>query len=271
MMRKIFILIVAVFVGVCIIYSQSASSCTIFCVNGQSANYFASNEDWTFTDPAMRIVPGDKNYYGYIVFGWNSYLPNYPQGGVNEYGLSLDWAALTSQNFKQYPNRKELGEDITYKILKECRNVKDVINLVKQYNCPHFAEEHLLVADRNGASCVIEWSGSDYQFLRKRGHYQVITNFCLSNPKIGWYPCQRFKVVDDYLADSKNSAINLETVKSLLQKSHQEGSYPTVYSYIVDEQNLMVYIFLNHDYSKCQNYDLRRELSYGSHQIILNE
>lgn len=171
MKNKLVILCGALFLTF-IVATQPNSACTIFQVNGHNINYFASNEDWIFVDPVINVVPGNENNYSYFVFGWESHLPYYPQGGVNEHGICLDWATVSPQRFKEDPKRKQLDENIMYKILKECKNIEEVIGLVKSYNCSHLAQEHLLVADRHGASCVIEWSGSDYVFLRNTGNYQ---------------------------------------------------------------------------------------------------
>lgn len=252
-----------------ILQTQVIHACTIFFVNTPTANYFASNEDYTATDPAIRVVPGNANDYGYIVFGWNSYLPGYPQGGINEYGICLDWAMVPPQKFKADTSRKDLDDDITYKILKKCRNIDEVIALVKQYNCSHFAAEHLLVSDRNGDSRIIEWSGSDYVFLRKTADYQLITNFNISNPKPGWYPCERFNTAEGNLKNSKGMKLNIEDVRNILDKTHQEGSYPTIYSYIVDEKSLDIYIFFNHDYSKYTKINFEQAIKKGPHQTLL--
>ncbi|MGE5604556.1 MAG: carcinine hydrolase/isopenicillin-N N-acyltransferase family protein [Bacteroidota bacterium] len=267
---KIKLLILSFFLLQAFIFdTQPTSACTIFQVNGPNLNYFAANEDWTFVDPVIRIVPGNKGDYSYLVFGWSSYLPSYPQAGVNEHGICLDWASVSSQRFKEDSNRKQLDEDIIYKILKKCRNIEEVIGLIRSYNCSQFAGEHLLVADRNGDSCVIEWSGNDYVFLRKTDNYQVITNFCLSNPKIGWYSCERFNTVGQYLNKIKDIDPDFKSVRGLLERTHQERDYPTIYSYIVDQNNLDLYVFYNHDYSKYTKFNFRDEIKKGPHQIKL--
>lgn len=245
-----------------------AFACTILYVDGAEGNYFASNEDWTFTDPALQVTPGENGAYSYIVFGWNSYLPGYPQGGINQYGVCLDWASVSPQPFQADPARKDLDEDLMYKILKHCRNVAEVIRMVRRYNCPHLAEEHLLVADRNG-SCVIEWSPRGYVFLQKKGNYQVITNFCLSNPKIGWYPCARYQKANEILGGTPNAGFNFETVKEVLRQTHQEGAYPTVYSYIAATQTLDFFVFRNHDAAKYQKFNFEQEIKKGPHRIKL--
>lgn len=249
--------------------AKNIKACTIFTLKGQQTHYFASNEDWTYTDPAIRFVPGSKGNYAYLIFGWESFLPNYAQGGVNEYGICLDWASLTPQPFKENPQRKPLDEEITVKILKKCKTIAEVIELIKSYNCNHFAEEHLLVSDRNDQSCIIEWSGVDYVFLTKYNQYQIITNFAISNRKVGWYPCERFNTGEQYLKKIKLAEVNVETIKTILDKTHQEGTYQTIYSYIVDQRTLDIFIYFKHNYSKSHKINFVEEIKKGQHQIRL--
>lgn len=193
--------------------AQLSLACTIFYVQGQTTHYFASNEDWNMTDPIMQVIPGRNGKYGYVVFGWDSFLSRYPQGG------------------------------------------------------PQFAEEHLLIADSLGNSSVIEWHDGKYLILPKEVTYQVITNFRLSAPGSGWYPCNRFETVDGYLKSDSNPKPDLTVVRNLLDQAHQEGQYPTIYSYIADLKSLDLYLYYGHDYSKEYQYNLRQELAKGAHRI----
>lgn len=249
---------------------QQAWACTIFSVDGTSTNYFASNEDWTFTDPAIQVVPGDGRNYSYMVFGWDSYLPQYPQGGVNQHGVCLDWALVSQQRaINNKSGRKQPEEDIMYLILKQCKNVEEVIQLVGRYNWSQFATEHLLVADKFGDSCVIEWKDNDYVFIRKSRNYQVITNFYLSDTKIGWYPCYRFDRAERLLGSLENKTATFNEVKSALQKTHQRGQNPTVYSYIVDTKSLEITVFMFHDFTKGKTFNFSKEIAKGEHRIKL--
>jgi hypothetical protein len=247
--------------------AQLSLACTIFYVQGQTTHYFASNEDWNMTDSVMQVIPGRDGKYGYVVFGWDSYLPRYPQGGLNEHGLALDWAALPPETFKADPSRKQLNSDLFYEILENCRNVAEAVRLMEVYNWPQFAEEHLLIADSLGNSSVIEWHDGKYLILPKEGTYQVITNFRLSAPGSGWYPCNRFETVDGYLKSDSNQKPDLTVVRNLLDQAHQEGEYPTIYSYIADLKSLDLYLYYGHDYSKEYQYNLRQELVKGAHRI----
>ncbi len=265
---KTFWTIVVILIVVLFLVQQS-SACTIFYVQGESTHYFASNEDWSLTNPIMQVVPGQNEKYGYIVFGWDSHLPQYPQGGVNEHGLCLDWAALPPEIFKANPSRKQLNRDIFYEILENCKNVTQASSLVKQYNWSQFAQEHLLVADSQGNSCVIEWRDGEYLVLTKEKSYQVVTNFWLSNSGQGWYPCNRFDTVDGYLKNPSNSKPDLATIRNLLNQSHQEGQYQTIYSYIVDVKSLDIYIYYRHNYLKEIKCNLKQEIAKGARRIKL--
>lgn len=245
-------------------------ACTIFYVKGSATDYFAGNEDWFFTDPVISVTPGNKQDYGYMVMGWNSYLPRYPQAGINENGLCFDWASLSSQQYPKNPRRKDTDEDLMVLILRKCRTVDEAVELIKKYNWPQFGQEHLLIADRTGNSCVVEWSRDDYVFIKNRQPYQVVTNFSLTDPKIGNYPCKRFDMIQSALKEAQRQTITQERVKTFLDQTHQEGRNPTVYSYIFDLKTLKVTIFPNHRYSEGKTYWLPREIKKGGHRIPIN-
>lgn len=262
------ILFVLSLLAVIMISSGNIFACSIFSALQDGANFFASNEDFYFKDPVVCIEPGNKKNYSYIVFGWESYYPSYPQGGVNEKGVCLDWATVPSQKFIDDPTKKQLDEDIFMKILKNCANVSEAIDLISKYNCSHFAEEHLLIADREGNSVVVEWNGSEVVFIKREGNYQVITNFNISNPKLGWYPCNRFDKINDNFKSNK-APITFDFLKDTLNDTHQEGEYPTIYSYIVNTKDMTITIYFQHNYDKRYILKFNDVLKKGRQKIKL--
>jgi uncharacterized protein YecE (DUF72 family) len=126
------------------------------------------------------------------------------------------------------------------------------------------------VADRSGNSCVIEWSNNQYVFIHKKSRPdQVITNFSHNNHKIGWYPCQRFQTAETYLREKATSGMSITNVRDLLKATHQEGEFPTIYSYIIDTSSLEIYVYFNHDYSHGTRYNFNRLIKKGEHRVKL--
>jgi len=254
----------------CIIFTFNAYnifSCTIFTVKTNDNFYFCNNEDWTLLDPIAAVEPKSPNSYGFIVFGWDSYYPAYPQGGVNEKGLCLDWAIQPKQNYKNDPKKKNLNEDLTVKILKNCATVDEAVNLINQYNYSQFGEEHLLIADRNNKSCIIEYNNGHMEFIFIKSNYQLITNFNTSNPQSGYFPCTRYNAVKKLLEQTKITSI--DNIIKILDASQMKSPYQTVNSYIIDIKNLKIEVFYKHNFTKSRKIDILKELKKGRHIIKL--
>jgi choloylglycine hydrolase len=77
---------------------------------------------------------------------------------------------------------------------------------VKKY-VSHGVGGHLLLADKAGNSVVCEWQSGRLKVIRKTGRYQLITNFQLSNPRLGGHPCPRFDVVSKILDQAEGPSV----------------------------------------------------------------
>jgi hypothetical protein len=243
-----------------ILANVSAFPCSIFSYTDGNNIFFCNNEDWIFKDPVLGTHPATKNSYGYITFGWGAYYPGYPQGGVNSEGLCYDWAMIPKQKYHSDPKLPELHGDLGLAILQQCKSVDEAIALIKKYNYPHFAEEHLFLMDRKGKSCVVEYNEGKLKILTPEKKYLLATNFHISNSSLGGYPCTRFDKIDTRLKSLKGKA-GLPELRDALSEGHQEGEYPTIYSYIVDLKNMKLHVYWNHVYSSSKEYDIKSILA----------
>jgi choloylglycine hydrolase len=220
--------------------------CSIFTYKIGPSVFFCGNEDWTAKDPAIITIKPKNNEYGVLLFGWDSYLPNYPQAGVNSEGLCFDWATVPGQKFFPINGKSNLDINDTITILKNCKNINEAIEYINKYNFPHIAEEHLILTDKTGSSCVIEYTKGKQQIIRSNST-QYITNFNLTDKEAGWYPCKRYDTLANTLSSSK---LQINDLVKALDAVHQEGTYQTIYSYIINLSSMTINIFYNHDYSK---------------------
>jgi hypothetical protein len=124
-----------------------------------------------------------------------SFLPFftfYPVDGINEKGLSVSIAGSYPHKVMDTKNRK--GVYITYLnrlILDSCKSVDEALALASRYYFfDHeglIASNHLLIADKDGNSAVIEYDKEGrMQYLVKKNENNVITN----NDVIGVEPSQ---------------------------------------------------------------------------------
>jgi hypothetical protein len=235
---------------------MSIYPCSIFAYRINGEMYFCANEDWTAADPSILAIKPAKGKYGVVLLGWNTYLPNYPQAGVNSEGLCFDWATVPKQPYKYSENKEEFDINSTIQILQKCKNIEEAIQLISNTNFPHLAEEHIMLCDINN-SCVIEYTKGKLKIVKLVGNSQYITNFNLTDKEAGWYPCTRFSKIEKMLSQ-KN--LQEKDFIYLLNDVHQEENYPTQYSYIINLSELTVKLFINHDYQSSQIFSIKKLL-----------
>lgn len=245
------------FAVLCIILFQSVKifSCSIFkYIDTDGVVYFCGNEDWSATDPAIMTMKPDGKSLGVILFGWQRYLPNYPQAGINSEGLCFDWATVPSQSYIFEKGKEDLNVNSLIEILRKCRTVDDAVAYIEKHNFSHLAQEHLMLADRTGKSCVIEFTNGTRKIIRENGRVQFITNFNLSDREKGWYPCERYAKMEKYFNDSN---VRFQATK-ILDDIHQEGTYPTIYSYVFNLTNMDITIYYNHNFHAPKEYKVSK-------------
>jgi hypothetical protein len=119
------------------------------------------------------------------------------------------------------------------------------------------------IVDRFGNSAIIEGD----EIIYKDGIYQVVTNFLQSDPSHGWFPCWRYNTAVDMLENMLDFSVGYFT--EICNATHQEGSYPTVYSYVNDLENNIMYLYHYYDYDKVVVLDVNDEISRGEHTYYL--
>ncbi len=253
----------------CLVYTP-VYSCSIFSIKGSKKTFLAGNEDWYQSNSSIKIVPGTIQDFGYIIFGVSAYIDSHPQIGFNEKGLGVDWATIPQSSFKPDSKLKTLNIPLIPELMRRCESVKDVIEFVKRYNIPHFAREHLLVADRFGDSIVLEWNQDSVHAVLSDKNYQLITNFNILNPSTGWYPCSRFSAGEKILESKREDLPTIEYITRILNAMHSDGKFKTLYSYIFDLQKKNIVLYNRSDFSTKSLLNLNDLFKKGHHTLSLD-
>jgi hypothetical protein len=233
------------------------SPCSIFKYSRDGKTFFCGNEDWIFTNPAIQSYPPLDNNYGYVLLGWKNYLPRYAQAGINSEGLCFDWAVVPPQKYAIDNTKPIKTIDCTIEILRTCKDIADVMSFVQKNNIPHLAEEHIMFTDKKGQSCVIEYNEGKMKIIQNKTEYQFITNFHISNPDLGWSPCDRYSRMEEFFNEQGDKENRL---MELLYEVHQENQYPTIYSYIFNLDRMEIEVFFNHNYNSSKLYSIKNLL-----------
>lgn len=238
-------------------FSAQGQACTIFTKQKDDLILAGNNEDWNYSAPAeLRITSSDEQSYGRLCF----YLYSYVQGGMNEKGLFYDGATCPMVKVPHSDDKPTLGMDAGEVILSKCADVNEVIDFLESHNLPSGFTDHLLFADASGNSLVVEWDENDLKFVMKEAAYQIATNFWLSNPDLGGYPCERYNSAKALL-ENESMDISVDSFSSILESTAQNwGDGGTKYSSIYDLQTKEVYLFLKGNFNQFLTYSLPDEL-----------
>ena len=230
-------------------------SCTIFYVVKGNKVFAGSNEDWKDPYSKMWFYPPENNKHGWIKFGWGS---GFPQGGMNDQGVFWDASAGPYLAMPLSEANKEVYSGVLMqKVIEECANIEEVLGIFSEYYCGDQYRAQYLVGDSSGNSIIVEGDN----IINIAGNYQILTNFYHSHPDLGGYPCWRYETANDML--SINYDLTAYFIGSILDATHQNGSYPTQYSNIYDLNNCLIYLFYYHNFEEFIKIDLIKELNKG--------
>ena len=219
-----------------------------------------NNEDWKNPSTKVWYEPAERGTYGKVYFGFDNF---YPQGGMNEKGLVFDGFATSPHTVKKSLNKPVYGGNLMDKVMSECATVEEALQIFDKYNLKFMERAMFFIADEHGDSAIIEGD----EIIRKKGKYQVITNFYQSEVKDGKITCGRYKIADAMLKEADEVSVDL--CKRVLAATHNEGSNPTLYSNVYDVKRRVVYLYHFHNFLNVVKIDLAKELKKGNRRLDL--
>jgi len=255
-MKRIFIILLLTLI---ILPSGTLFSCTMFTLTKNGKTLVGNNEDWRNPNTKMWFVLPEEGKYGIVYFGFDDLSP---QGGMNDQGLVFDYMATQPLEVKNSLHKETYRGNLMHKVMRECASVDEALKLIDNYNLQYFRRFQVMIVDKSGDSAIIE--GDVIQ--RKKGNFQVCTNFYLSQLKEGDdIPCNRYKIATNLL--SKNE-LTVDAFRNILAAVHQEGVHGgTLYSNIYDVNHGLIYLYHFHNYENVVVINLEDELKKGEHTI----
>jgi hypothetical protein len=238
-------------------------ACSFFmCARGGEV-LAGNNEDYLDPYTKMWFEPGVDGELGRVFFGFYN---NFPQGGMNEAGLFFDGAALSRRELPAQSDKVSFDGNLITEAMRTCATVAEVIQLYRDYQAPGFMDRaQIQFADASGDSVILEGE----RILRKKGDYQITTNFRQADVKGGVpCPCWRYARVEEMLQDE---APTVELFTRILAAVHQEGKVSTLYSNVYDLKRGVIHIYHFHNFQEVVTLDLASELDKGAHSLLLHE
>lgn len=261
-------------IGILVI-SPAATACSIlYYVDPHTGKiYVVNNEDyWLDVDAYIQIEPKSKskNKLARLWYGWD----NFAQGGINENGLFFDAAVTPEQEkIEGYGNpKKNLGD----KILAYCSTVEEALVFLEKEKIA-LNKSHMMFGDKTGKAVVVEWVNGERKLHWMKDNKLVMTNYLLSVPEAGNYPCYRYESIQSRIAEmEKNQGeINLLKVGNTfgqagqpareLQEGRIGGTVYTSFIDITDNKFFLSYKLSNENVIKL---DLSTEFAKPKRQKI---
>lgn len=236
------------------------SACTAFSASNGRVVLVGNNEDDNNPFTSVWFVPAGKGKYGRLYVGFDNFDP---QGGMNERGLWFDAFSAAPIEARDSADKPIFQGGLAETALADCANVEEVVTLFQKYNRSFMKGFVLMFADASGDSVIIEPNA----ILRKTGQYQAQTNFhqSLAVPE---YQCGRYKTATTMLKEASGN-YTVPLFRRILAATHEEQTYPTVYSNIYDLKRQVMYLYHFHNYENVVKIDLRAELKKGPHALSI--
>lgn len=252
-----------IFAVICLLANSVVFACTGFFAVADQRVLFGHNEDYQWTDSAVRVRPPANGNHGYLYVGFNRLDAAF--GGINDQGLVLDSFANPECDWQEDPQKVYFSGDWFQHLLRVCSTVEEVIVFCQQYNLPYFRHNHLFAADQWGKSVVIEWGEGKIEVIWKHGGFQVVTNFFLLHPEWGWYPCWRYDTATEMLNEC--TEISRELFRSILDAVHVST---TQYSNIYEVLQGNMYFFNHHNFDEYLKFNLKDEMDKGWNNYLIS-
>ena len=271
--NRLIMLVVTGLLSLTTLAQKVTQNCAVIVGVNRENIYVGNNEDWLHPFTSVFCYPASEGKFGRIMFGFSFTESNQGYcGGMNEKGLFIDGLGISNTRWKADSSKKSLGTisefngNLESYILEKFGSVDQVISFFNEYNIIHLTTGKFLIADKSGASIVVEWGQNKMQILKREGDFQIATNFVQSNYKKGEYPSYRYNLAEKIFNNSKDH-ITINKVKEILSAVHWEETedHPTttVYSYICDLKKGDIYVYNFHNYEAEVKLNIDNELKKG--------
>jgi hypothetical protein len=245
-------------------FCKPLSACTVFYIRKGIIIYAATNKDWKNPEFRVRVYGAEADKYGRIYFGYQLAEGFQNIGGINEKGLWYDGASLHHRkDIKNYNDKPVIKGELCEKVLEECSNIKEVMNIYDRYFTPSW-DGHIMWGDKEGNCVIIEFGKHDVVYIHPSEDFLLMTNFYLSDEvKRSGGGQKSFATAEKALQE--NEEINVESVAKILESVHKKrGRIKTVFSNIYDMSNGAVYCFYSGDFRKYIRFDIHEEIKKGN-------
>jgi len=225
---------------VLLVGSGSVVACTGVVIAKDGHVIAGGNEDWSRNDSHLWAEPASGRLHGVVYFGYeirgefggdDPYW--YEFQGINDAGLFFDsFGAPCAGLSSEEQLKPRMNGRIEQSIMRWSSTVEEAVRMITQYDRSFMTCTQYLLVDRTGAAAVVE-NGA---VVWMEGDTFAVTNFHLSDPSHGGWPCRRYDIATEMLAASSEPTI--ERVAEILDAAHTPSTrYAVVCDLVTNEAN----------------------------------
>jgi Glycogen recognition site of AMP-activated protein kinase len=254
---------------VCFVLANTfiVNACTIFMANDGQNVWIGNNEDeLQNVKYRMWFFPAKSNNYGYSIwtelsFGklLNGFSYLNPQGGLNEFGLFMDFTAIDKISLLKDDQKKDRKKQVVTDILKKCKTVDEALTFINKYNLVKLLNAQLFIGDASGNYATVTGG----YIVGKTDNSFALTNYCINNGHKE--ACHRRDAATHYLNSS--TTFQLNDITNILEKSTQKlpNNLISNYSMAVNLKTSTIYLYYKNDFATVSTLILSEELKKGKH------
>ncbi|MFW9832206.1 MAG: hypothetical protein ACFFD8_10580 [Candidatus Thorarchaeota archaeon] len=240
----------------------SMDSCTIFTVSQNDTTFFCNNEDEGLRHGRVWFQPGVEGEYGLVLFGYAIYRNLVvPVGGMNDQGLCLDMTMVAETNILLNPEKPDYQGSFFIDMLRVCATVEEAKIWVRSFDLLLLNWQQAHVADSTGDAVIFGLDeNGELWMTNKTGDYIVTTNFNLAQDDGSHHQSGRYETAMSML--NTMSELTLNYCQEILDTVSMSS---TMYSYIADLQNRILYLYSRGDFERVATLNVTEELAAGDH------
>jgi choloylglycine hydrolase len=269
---KRFELLLIMFLGI-LLMPEIATACSVlyYIDSATGKIYVVNSEDYFLdVDAYIQIEPKSKNKFARLWYGWDKFA----QGGINEEGLFFDAAVTPEQRkIEGYRNpENNLGD----KILANCSTVDEALKFLEKEKIG-LNKSHMMFGDKTGKAVVVEYVDGNRQLHWIEDNKLIMTNYLLSEPEAGNYPCYRYESIENRILELEDNGeeINLLKVGNTFGQAGQPAreledgrSGGTVYTTFIDITDNKFFLSYKLSNKNVIQLDLNKEFTKSKRQKI---
>lgn len=246
-------------------------ACTIFIANDGERIWVGNNEDELYTKKyRMWYYPASDVHYGYMTWTelskgrlFYGLMSKNPEGGLNEYGLFMDYTAIDEMPVEKSPGKKNRKKELVHDLLKACKTVDEALQYISRFNLIRLKSAQLFIADAGGNYAIVHGG----YIVRRPGKNFALTNYSINNGHKE--ACYRRDIANTYLDNT--TAFQLADIKNILSKTAQKPPQTLItnFSMAINLKERRIHLYYKTDFKTECLINLEEELKKGKHHSDL--